>query len=127
MFLAALAMQIETLHQAVNNWWRPADGTLRQAWSALSAWSTWPVGVLYTGIGLIVVLVVVVAALLTRAGIVSRVDAEDAAATPVRGAEAAAPPSAGSEPVSSPDGPRHARDVLPPAQPPADSSPPAAH
>ncbi len=128
MFLAALAMQIETLHQAVNTWWRPAGGTLRQAWSALSAWSTWPVGVLYTGIGLLVVLIVAVAALLLRAGIVSSyADAEDVAATPVRGAAAADPPSVASEPASPPDGPRHARDVLPSEQPPADSSPPAAH
>ncbi len=63
MLLAALGMQAEAAHLAINRWWRPVGGSLRQAWTAFSAWSTWPVGVLWTAIVLTALLAV--AALVT--------------------------------------------------------------
>lgn len=54
LLLAAGGMQAEAAHLAINRWWRPVGGTLRQAWNALSAWSTWPVGVLFAGIALLI-------------------------------------------------------------------------
>ncbi len=53
LLLAAIGMQLESLHRVVDHWWRPAGGTLRQAWTSFSAWSTWPVGALWAGIGLL--------------------------------------------------------------------------
>jgi small subunit ribosomal protein S36 len=54
LLMAAGAMQAEAAHLAINRWWRPVGGALHQAWSALSAWSTWPVGVLFTGVALLI-------------------------------------------------------------------------
>ena len=56
--VGALAMQAEAVHLAINSWWRPVGGTLRQAWAAFSAWSTWPVGVLFTGLALLAIVTV---------------------------------------------------------------------
>ncbi len=69
LLVGAIGMQVEAAHLAVNHWWRPLGGTLRQAWNAFSSWSTWPVGVLWTGIALVVVLAVVSLALLIRVGV----------------------------------------------------------
>ncbi len=55
LLIGAIGMQIEAAHLSIDHWWRPAKGTLRQAWSAFSAWSTWPVGVLWAGMGLLVI------------------------------------------------------------------------
>ncbi len=69
LLLAGLGMQVEAGHLAVNRWWRPLNGTLRQAWDAFSAWSTWPVGVLYAGAVALLVALVVTLILLIRVGL----------------------------------------------------------
>jgi small subunit ribosomal protein S36 len=53
LLLAALGIEAEAVHLSIDRWWRPIGGTLRQAWNAFSSWSTWPVGVLWTGIALL--------------------------------------------------------------------------
>ena len=58
LLVGALGMQAEAAHLAINQWWRPAGGSLRQAWDALSAWSSWPVGVLWAGVAALILLVV---------------------------------------------------------------------
>lgn len=57
LLIGALGMQAEAAHLAINKWWRPVGGSLRQAWDALSAWSTWPVGVLWAGVAALILLV----------------------------------------------------------------------
>ncbi len=69
LLIAGLGIQAETAHLAVNRWWRPIGGTLRQAWDAFSVWSTWPVGVLWTGLALLAVLAVAAFAALLLTGI----------------------------------------------------------
>lgn len=68
LLLLAIGMQLESLHRAVDHWWRPVGGTLRQAWTSFSAWSTWPVGALWTGIGLMVLFAVASLVALTALG-----------------------------------------------------------
>ncbi len=63
LLLGALAMQAEAAHLVFDNWWRPAAGTIRQGWNALSSWSAWPVGVLFAGGA--VLLLLIVAAIVT--------------------------------------------------------------
>ena len=117
LLLGAVGMQAETVHLAMNRWWRPAGGTLRQAWNALSTWSTWPVGVLYTGIGLLLLLIVVLLGVLTRVGA--------AAGFVSAGPVDSSGPGALERPLP-PVAPRRAPPSTEPMQRPADSSPPAA-
>ena len=66
LLLAAVGMQLETAHLAINRWWRPTGGTLRQAWDTFSSWSTWPVGVLFAGIALLALLTAATFVVLAR-------------------------------------------------------------
>ncbi len=64
----ALGIQAEAARRAVDRWWRPKGGSLMDAWHAFSAWSTWPVGVLWTGLSLLVILAVAAVVTLARTG-----------------------------------------------------------
>jgi small subunit ribosomal protein S36 len=81
LLIGALGMQAEAAHLAINKWWRPAGGTLRQAWDALSAWSTWPVGVLWAGVAALVLLVLLALATTLVVGLRSPDDAPSDAST----------------------------------------------
>lgn len=86
LLLGAIGMQLESVHLSINRWWRPVGGTLRQAWSSFSAWSTWPVGVLWTGITLLGLFTILVFVSLTIVGVRGRFDeAEDVTNPPVDG------------------------------------------
>jgi small subunit ribosomal protein S36 len=126
LLMAAMGMQLESLHRCIDHWWRPIGGTLRQAWTSFSAWSTWPVGVLWTGIGLLVLFAVLSLIALTAVGVrgggtdvtLPPVD-EQATITipPVDAAEAAEPAE-----TAAPAGATESEAVT---SPPAVSAPPA--
>ena len=81
LLLGAIGMQLESVHLAINHWWRPIGGTLRQAWTSFSAWSTWPVGALWTGIALLGLFTIAVIVSLTVVG--ARGEAEEITVAPV--------------------------------------------
>ncbi len=42
LLVTALGMQAVAVTLAVQKWWQPKGGGIRQAWGALSSWSAWP-------------------------------------------------------------------------------------
>ncbi len=69
LLIGAIGMQVESAHLSVDHWWRPVGGTLRQAWASFSAWSTWPVGVLWAGFSLLGLFTVIALIALIMVGV----------------------------------------------------------
>jgi small subunit ribosomal protein S36 len=102
LLVGALGIQAEAAHLAIDKWWRPVGGTLRQAWDALSAWSTWPVGVLWAGVCALGLFVLLALASTLLVGLGSPQDVDDAEAGPPESPGPSENPSNGTERAAQP-------------------------